>query len=185
VGSNGKVGGRLKTANTAAKEGASALRGVDHKLVLDVGHKLGHKFRPWEARKLADRFASASKVAGRVALVTALLGAAWGVWSFATDRKKAKIAENEFHRALQTLLADVDAWVDEALRGTDEEPGILGAVEADLAALRELAEEQHAHSLRVTADATDRERRAAAHRSALDAGLTLLRRPKSTVSPWS
>ena len=184
-GSKSNAASGLKTANKAAKEGSSALRGVDRKIVLDVGHKLGHKFRPWEAKKLADRFASASKLAGRVALVTALLGAAWDVWNFAKDRKTAKIAEEDFHRALQDLLADADVWVDEALRGSDAEPGILAAVDADLVGLRDLAQEQRDHALRVAADATDLERRAAAHRSAIDAGLVLLRRPKSTVGPWN
>jgi DNA repair ATPase RecN len=177
--------GAPKTADRAAQASAKALGAVDRKVVLDVGHKLGHKFKPWEAKKLADRFAGASKVAGRVALVTALLSAAWGVWSFAKDRKQAKTADKDFHRALQDLLADVDGWVDEGLRGSSAEPGILAAVEADLSGLRQLAREYRDQAHDVAADEADFEDRAAAHRTAIDAGLMLLRRPKATVSPWT
>src|SRR5690606_30565213 len=37
---------------------------LGHKIVKDVGHVFGHKFKPWQALKIADKLGKAAKVGG-------------------------------------------------------------------------------------------------------------------------
>ena len=176
-----KVGG---TAQKAAKAGADSIGRVNRQVVLDVGHKLGHKFRPWEAKKLADRFANASKVAGRVALFLAVANAVYGLVTLGKQKERDKKAEREFQVALTAVLADVESWVVEAITGTKSDPGILRALAADIADLEAAARTQHGRAAREAGRSSDHTMRADAHRKAIVEGLIMLKRPAETVGSW-
>lgn len=173
-----------KSAQSAAKSGAEAIGRVDRQVVLDVGHKLGHKFRPWEAKKLADRFANASKVAGRVALFLAVANALYGLVTLGKQRAARQKAEQEFQEALAAVLADVEAWVTEAVSGTDTDPGILRALGGDIAELDAAGRKQRTQAAKEADRVSQYEGRATAHLQAITEGLTMLKRPVDTVGPW-
>lgn len=172
-------------AEGAAKAGAGWAKQMDHAKVLDVGHKLGHKFRPWEAKKLAGRFGKASKVAGRVALLIAVANAAYGLVTLGKQRTRDKKAEREFQEALAAVLEDVEAWVIEATTGVASDPGILLALDADISELRSAARAQRRYAQKEDSRHDAYTERANAHRCAIREGLIMLKRPVGTVGPWS
>lgn len=176
-----KVGG---TAQNAVKTGAESIGRVDRQVVLDVGHKLGHKFRPWEAKKLADRFANASKVAGRVALFLAVANAVYGLVTLGKQKDRDKNAEREFQEALTAVLADVETWVTDAVTGTESDPGILRALAGDISDLESAGRKQRKRAAKEGDRLSDYARRAQAHQQAIAEGLTMLKRPVDTVGPW-
>lgn len=48
-----------------------------HNLVLDVGHFFGHKFKPWEAVRVAGRIGQAAKALGAVGAVVGIVAQIW------------------------------------------------------------------------------------------------------------
>lgn len=48
-----------------------------HKVVLEVGHFFGHKFKPWEAVRLAGRIGQGAKVLGAVGAVVGIFAQIW------------------------------------------------------------------------------------------------------------
>lgn len=173
-----------KTAQDAAKTGAESISRVDRQVVLDVGHKLGHKFRPWEAKKLADRFGNASKVAGRVALFLALANAVYGLVTLGRRRDQDKKAEREFQEALTAVLDDVESWLTEAITGVESDPGILRALAGDITDLKMAGRKQRDRAAKEADRVSDYAGRATAHQRAIREGLTMLKRPVETVGPW-
>lgn len=58
-----------------------------HQLVLKVGHFLGHKFKPWEAVKMAGKFGKFGKILGAGG---ALLGVVLDIWEDKQEEKMEK-----------------------------------------------------------------------------------------------
>jgi hypothetical protein len=178
--------GAVRGAVKGASRSRDVLRAADRKVILDVGHKVfRHKFRPWEAKKLADKFTRASKVAGRAAFVLSVVTAAWDVHRFFKGRRTAREAEAEFQRRLKELLAAVDAWVEEALKGTEGDPGAVTAVHAMARRLVDLGVDHRAEADQQRAREEDALQHADDDRALIDDGLRLLRRPVTTVASWS
>lgn len=48
-----------------------------HKMVLEVGHFFGHKFKPWEAVRVAGRIGQGAKVLGAVGAVVGIVAQIW------------------------------------------------------------------------------------------------------------
>ena len=176
-----KAGGK---AEKTVRAGASTIGKIDRKAVLDIGHKLNHKFRPWEAKKLADRFANASKIAGRVALFIAVANAVYGLVTLGKQKQRDRKAEQEFQEALADVLSDVEAWVDDAITGTTSDPGILHALAADIADLRRAGRARRDEAASESAKCKALNSRASAQRVVLDEGLLMLKRTPGTVASW-
>ncbi len=176
----------MGNAGTGVAGGRDVLKSVDRKVVLDVGHKVfDHKFRPWEAKKLADKFAEASRKAGRAALVLTIVTAAWDVHRFFKGRRADADAEAELQRKFEQLLTASDTWVAEALEGTEVNPGPVTAVGAAVRRLTDLAAEHGTDAAEQDAAQARALRRAGEDRALIDGGLRLLGRPVSTVASWS
>lgn len=172
-------------AQKAAKAGADSIGRVDRQVVLDVGHKLGHKFRPWEAKKVAGRFANASKAAGRVALFLAVANAVYGLVTLGKRRARDKKTEREFQDALAAVLSDVEDWVTEAITGSESDPGILHALARDIGDLGVAARTQRGRAAKEATRMVEHATCADLHYTALEEGLIMLKRPPGTVSSWS
>lgn len=74
-----KGGGKDKIAETIFKGdykqlSTKLISKIDRKLVLDIGHRLGHKFKPWEAVKLTG------KISKRIAQSVPFINIAVAVW---------------------------------------------------------------------------------------------------------
>ncbi len=67
-----------------------------HKVVLEVGHFFGHKFKPWEAVKLAGKIGKAGKFLG---VAGAFVGVAFQVWN--------DVKENEAEKNLLEARNDI------------------------------------------------------------------------------
>ncbi|WP_197055446.1 GTPase [Gillisia sp. Hel_I_29] len=61
---------------------------IDRNVVLDIGHKLGHKFKPWEAVKLTQ------KISTRIAQSVPFINIAVAVWDAGAHFYKKKKVEN-------------------------------------------------------------------------------------------
>lgn len=96
-----------------------------HKIVLDVGHFFGHKFKPWQAVKIAARIGQGAKVLGAAA---AVFGIVTQIWSDKQEQKQEMAlleAKNEvrgiFNQAADVIEMEFDEkaqqWV-EAKYGT-------------------------------------------------------------------
>ncbi|MBX3077961.1 MAG: 50S ribosome-binding GTPase [Cryobacterium sp.] len=82
---------------------------IGHKLVKDVGHTFNHKFKPWQALKIADKIGKAAKVGGFVIQVGV---AGYDVWKNEREARNAQIESERQHAALVTEImghADVIA----------------------------------------------------------------------------
>ena len=94
--------GRQMAANPAAAGATGLARfsgSAAHGAVLNVGHMMGHSFRPWEAVKLARGIGAA----GAVLSVSGIaLGIGLQIWQ---DRQEEK-QNQEFQRARQAIRAD-------------------------------------------------------------------------------
>ena len=94
--------GRQMAANPAAAGATGLARfsgSAAHGAVLNVGHMMGHSFRPWEAVKLARGIGAA----GTVLSVSGIaLGIGLQIWQ---DRQEEK-QNQEFQRARQAIRAD-------------------------------------------------------------------------------
>lgn len=58
-----------------------------HKIVLEVGHFFGHKFKPWEAAGIAARIGQGAKILGAVGAVIGIFAQIW------TDKQEQKQEE--------------------------------------------------------------------------------------------
>lgn len=72
-----------------------------HKIVLDVGHMFGKKFKPWEAVKIADKIGKAAKVGG---FLVQMGGAGYDVWQNERDARKAQVESERQHSAFVTEI---------------------------------------------------------------------------------
>ncbi|WP_374460247.1 GTPase [Microbacterium sp.] len=134
---------------------------LGHKLVKDVGHSFGYKFKPWQALKIADKIGKAAKVGG---FVISAGTAGYEVWKNEREARAAQIQSERQHSALVTeimghadkiaydarreLAAIIDPPLDDLLdeiRAAQDE--ILGADRARTSA---------ADELRAIADEADR-----------------------------
>ena len=94
--------GRQMAANPAAAGATGLARfsgSAAHGAVLNVGHMMGHSFRPWEAVKLARGIGTAGAVLSVSGIV---LGIGLQIWQ---DRQEEK-QNQEFQQARQAIRAD-------------------------------------------------------------------------------
>ena len=94
--------GRQMAANPAAAGATGLARfsgSVAHGAVLNVGHMMGHSFRPWEAVKLARGIGTAGAV---LSVAGIALGIGLQIWQ---DRQEEK-QNQEFQQARQAIRAD-------------------------------------------------------------------------------
>ena len=112
--------GRQMAANPAAAGATGLARfsgSAAHGAVLNVGHMMGHSFRPWEAVKLARGI----EAAGTVLSVSGIaLGIGLQIWQ---DRQEEK-QNQEFQRARQAIRADYAKVVKDI---EEEARGVLAA----------------------------------------------------------
>lgn len=84
---------------------------IDRKLVLEMGHKLGHKFKPWEAVKLTG------KISKRISQSVPFLNIAVAIWDAGAHfYKKKKVANAE--RKLREFKEDVKENLNNAAEET-------------------------------------------------------------------
>lgn len=112
-----------ETSSGALKKAGKALGGVDKDKVVRTGHRMGYKFKPWEAVKLAKRL----KVAGAVA------GAAAGTYEiYSAFRAKGhqdeddKRAAEERRRALEAVRHSAREYFDE---GSADQPSPKASID--------------------------------------------------------
>lgn len=80
---------------------------IGHKLVKDIGHTFGHKFKPWQALKIADKIGKAAKVGGFLIQAGA---AGYEVWKSEREARAAQIESERQHAALVTeIMSHADA----------------------------------------------------------------------------
>ena len=94
--------GRQMAANPAAAGATGLARfsgSAAHGAVLNVGHMMGHSFRPWEAVKLARGIGTAGAV---LSVAGIALGIGLQIWQ---DRQEEK-QNQEFQQARQAIRAD-------------------------------------------------------------------------------
>lgn len=79
---------RARSFSDASQAGLKAVSGSDvHSVVKNVGHWVGHKFKPWQAVKIADKIGKAGKALGALG---ALLGPALDLWNEWQAQKREK-----------------------------------------------------------------------------------------------
>jgi hypothetical protein len=74
---------------------------VGHKIVLDLGHTFGKKFKPWEALKIADQVGKFAKFGGFAIQVGA---AGYEVWKNERDARNAQREGERQHSAFVTEI---------------------------------------------------------------------------------
>lgn len=74
---------------------------VGHEIVKNVGHLFDHKFKPWEAVKIADKIGKAAKVGGFVIQIGT---AGYEVWKNEREARKAQIESERQHAAFVTEI---------------------------------------------------------------------------------
>jgi len=74
---------------------------LGHKLVKDVGHTFGYKFKPWQALKIADKIGKAAKIGG---FVISAGTAGYEVWKNEREARAAQIQSERQHSALVTEI---------------------------------------------------------------------------------
>jgi hypothetical protein len=85
-----------------------------HKVVLEVGHAFGKKFKPWEAVRVANKIGKVAKVGGVVITIGL---EAYGVYADERAAVKAEQARTDRRRSItQEILAQADSIVADALR---------------------------------------------------------------------
>ena len=84
------------------QQGAKVTQGGAKKVILDIGHKFGHKFKPWEATKMASKATKALKC----------LGPALEVFSLALDIKDT-VAENTAAKEQQKARGNLYKTLDD------------------------------------------------------------------------
>ena len=112
--------GRQMAANPAAAGATGLARfsgSAAHGAVLNVGHMMGHSFRPWEAVKLARGIGTAGAV---LSVAGIALGIGLQIWQ---DRQEEK-QNQEFQRARQAIRADYAKVVKDI---EEEARGVLAA----------------------------------------------------------
>lgn len=87
---------------------------LGHKLVKDVGHTFGYKFKPWQAVKIADKIGKAAKVGG---FVISAGTAGYEVWKNEREARAAQIQSERQHSALVTeIMGHADKIASDARR---------------------------------------------------------------------
>jgi hypothetical protein len=74
---------------------------IGHKIVTDVGHTFGHKFKPWQALKIADKIGKTAKVGGFVIQIGL---AGYEVLKNEREARQAQIESDRQHSALVTEI---------------------------------------------------------------------------------
>lgn len=85
----------------------AAAGGPGHKIVLDVGHRFGVKFEPWQAVRWADKIGKAAKVGGFVLNVAIAAGEAY------IQQQQEHRAQVEANRRHSAFVTEVMGYVDE------------------------------------------------------------------------
>lgn len=85
-----------------AGEGVRGAAGSNgHKIVLEVGHMFGKKFRPWEAVKIANKIGKAAKIGGFAIQVGS---AGYDVWKNEREARRALVESERQHAAFVTEI---------------------------------------------------------------------------------
>lgn len=74
---------------------------LGHNLVKDIGHTFGHKFKPWQAIKIADKIGKAAKLGGFLIQAGT---AGYEVWKNEREARAAQIQSERQHSALVTEI---------------------------------------------------------------------------------
>lgn len=87
---------------------------LGHKIVKEVGHTFGYKFKPWQALKIADKIGKAAKVGG---FVISAGTAGYEVWKNEREARAAQIQSERQHSALVTeIMGHADKIASDARR---------------------------------------------------------------------
>lgn len=87
---------------------------LGHRLVKDVGHTFGYKFKPWQALKIADKIGKAAKVGG---FVLSAGTAGLEVWKNEREARAAQFQSERQHSALVTeIMGHADKIASDARR---------------------------------------------------------------------
>ncbi len=79
---------------------------LGHKLVKNVGHTFGYKFKPWQALKIADKIGKAAKVGG---FVISAGTAGYEVWK---NEREARAAQIQGERQRSALVTEIMGHAD-------------------------------------------------------------------------
>lgn len=134
---------------------------LGHKLVKDVGHTFGHKFKPWQAIKIADKIGKAAKVGGFLIQAGT---AGYEVWKNEHEARTAQIQSERQHSALVTeIMGHADKIASDARRELSAiiDPRLDQLLDEIRAAQDEIlhadaSRSSAADELRAIADETDR-----------------------------
>lgn len=103
-----------------------------HDVVLKVGHKFGHRFRPWEAVKVADRLGKAMTVANKALPLVAF--AAEAISTSVQEDRRAKETVRRRNRLVRDIVVACDQIVDDSL--TELREAVSTSLEPSLQSLR-------------------------------------------------
>ena len=116
---------------------SGVLKQVRREHVLEVGHRLGHKFRPWEAVKLTRKLGGLAQAAGVVGEVVSVVELLSGRGERQVREAKKQLSihlEGQVNAVLRTLMA-----------GTNDAPGpatALGQAAREIEAERRIVTEE-------------------------------------------
>ncbi|MCX6159544.1 MAG: 50S ribosome-binding GTPase [Ignavibacteriae bacterium] len=106
-----------KFTSSVEKAGAKGLKAVSgskaHETALKVGEFFGHKFKPWDAVKYADKFAKVGKVLGVAGLI---LGPAIALW----EEKKEKDYKADLLKTRMEVRNNFTGYAKEVKKEFDE-----------------------------------------------------------------
>ena len=87
----------------AGKGIASSSGSAGHKIVLDLGHRFGYKFNPWQAVRIADRLGRVVKVAGP------LIAIGGELWDEARELRAERQRDARHRSVVTTVVAAADS----------------------------------------------------------------------------
>ena len=91
---------------------------IDKKLVLDIGHKLGHKFKPWEAVKLTGKITKG--IAKAVPFINIGM-AVWDVGAHFYRKNKENKAERKLREFKENIKENLNNAINETIKVVDNE----------------------------------------------------------------
>ena len=119
----------------AVREPAKWLGSATRNSVYRIGKALGFKFKPWGAVKLAGKI-------GKVGSVLAVVGVGLDIVEFVVDERRYRSREQERQEIARFLRESVCRVVETIAYGAEHEPGILKNLEAVIATLKDVADDQ-------------------------------------------
>jgi len=123
---------------------------IDRKLVLDIGHKLGHKFKPWETVKLTGKITKG--IAKAVPFINIGM-AVWDVGAHFYRKNKEEKAERKLREFKENLKENLNNAIIETIKVVKSE--LLNPVSESLNLLKELHNDKKSELMKFSSQNKD------------------------------